>query len=55
MNTILPESKTNAALLYGLIHDIIKQYPIYTHDLVGVLETIKLEFIMDALNEEEEE
>ena len=47
-------SKGNAALLYQLIHDIIKENPIYTQDLVGVLETIKLEFVIDAIDETEE-
>lgn len=50
----IPDSESNAALLYQLIHDFIKQNPLYTQSIVGVLETIKLEFVIDAINEMEE-
>ena len=49
------ESKKSAALLYQLIHDIIKESEIYTQDLIGVLETIKLEFMFEALQDVDEE
>ena len=51
----IQESKKSAALLYQLIHDIIKESEIYTQDLIGVLETIKLEFMFEALQEIDEE
>ena len=51
----IQESKKSAALLYQLIHDIIKESEIYTQDLIGVLETIKLEFMFEALQDVDEE
>ena len=51
METPVPDSKGNASMLYEFIHDFLKQNPIYTQDIVGVLETIKLEFVIEAINE----
>ena len=50
----VPDSKDNAVLLYQLIHDFLRQNPMYTQAIVGVLETIKLEFVVDALNKIED-
>ena len=59
MSQELVDSKSNAASLYQFIHEFITQNPIYTQDIVGVLETVKLEFVIEAINEvaddEEEE
>ena len=55
MEEKLVDSKGNAAALYNFIHEFINQNPIYTQDLVGVLETTKLEFVMDAINDMDEE
>jgi len=54
MDEQLPDSKKNVATLYTIIHDYLKQNPAYTQDIVGVLETIKLEFVIDAVNETHE-
>ena len=50
----IEDSKDNAVLLYELIHDFLRQNPIYTQTIVGVLETIKLEFVIGAINEIED-
>ena len=50
----IPDSESNAVLLYQLIHDFLRQNSMYTQSIVGVLETIKLEFVIDAINEMEE-
>ena len=50
----IPDSENNAALLYQLIHDFLRQNSMYTQSIVGVLETIKLEFVINAINEMEE-
>ena len=54
MNDELSDSKKNVAILYTIIHDYLKENPSYTQDIVGVLETIKLEFVIDAVNETHE-
>lgn len=51
MDEQLSDSKKNVSVLYTIIHDYLKQNPAYTQDIVGVLETIKLEFAIDAINE----
>lgn len=38
--------------LYDLIHDYILQNPIEITELVGILETIKIECMMEALGNE---
>ena len=50
MDEQLPDSKKNVATLYTIIHDYLKQNPAHTQDIVGVLETIKLEFVIDAID-----
>ena len=55
MEEKLVDSKGNAAALYNFIHEFIDQNPIYTQDIVGVLETAKLEFVIEAINEVDEE
>ena len=55
MEEKLIDSKGNSAALYNFIHEFIDQNPIYTQDIVGVLETVKLEFVIEAINEVDEE
>jgi len=51
---MIEDSGDNAVLLYQLIHDFLRQNPMFTQSIVGVLETIKLEFVIDAINEIED-
>ena len=50
---MIEDSGDNAVLLYQLIHDFLRQNPMFTQSIVGVLETIKLEFVI-AINEIED-
>ena len=50
MDEQLSDSKKNVSVLYTIIHDYLKQNPAHTQDIVGVLETIKLEFVIDAID-----
>ena len=51
---MIEDSGDNAVLLYQLIHDFLRQNPMFTQSIVGVLETIKLEFVIGAINEIED-
>ena len=49
-NKNILQSKDNSAVLYGVIHDFLRENETFTQDIVAILETIKLEIVIDALN-----